>query len=84
LPNRIDDVRDDGIVQIHALGQVLDQRHHLTTDYRRASQPHERPHDLDVDAHSGFAAQNAGKHRYALLGESMDLIPPAAATVSGF
>jgi len=35
------------------------------------AKPHEGAHDRDIDLHRTFAAQHAGKHRYALLGEGV-------------
>ena len=46
----------------HAAGQVL-------VGCEDFAQPHERPHDGDVDDHRSPAAQDAGEHRDALLGE---------------
>jgi hypothetical protein len=37
-------------------------------------QPNERPHDLNVDFNRLRAAQGAGEHGYALLGEGMGQI----------
>jgi len=52
-------------------GQFGVRRHDLP-------KPHERPHDLDVHPDRRRAAEHAGEHRHALLGEGVGRISPPA------
>jgi predicted nuclease of restriction endonuclease-like (RecB) superfamily len=69
LTNRLHDVADDRILHIYSVGKFLDQRHYLRTNYRRATQTHEGPHDFYVHAYGGVASKYAREHGDALLGE---------------
>jgi hypothetical protein len=66
LANRLE---HDGKLIVVLLFESIESGSKLFVSNNPASQPNERAHDFDIDAHCAIAAKHARQHRNALLGE---------------
>jgi hypothetical protein len=69
-------VRDEFV---HACFELIEAAGQLLVGDQQFAQLNECSHDLDVHGDSAFAVENGRQHRYALLGEHVGLVAPAAA-----
>src|SRR5262249_25601118 len=75
LANRVE---HDADLRVVLLLERLELALEVGVRLEQLPQPYERTHDLDVDLDRALAAQHAGEHRDALLGERVWIVATAA------
>src|SRR5687767_2091389 len=76
-----DRIEDDGELLVVLLFQLFELAGQIGMTGEELSQTHEGPHDGDIHFDGPLAAENAGEHRDALLGEGVWTRPPPATPV---
>jgi hypothetical protein len=72
-------LRNRMVAIAHLRFQFRQTSRQFLVDTEQLSQPDKGPHNLDIDIHRPSAAEDAGEHRYPVLGEGKRWVATTAA-----